>query len=206
MLPLLITGAVTLFIGIITGLTKSIPQIISAVIKLIPIIVKALIDAIPMLIDAGFQMLMGLIKGIIENAPRLLANLAKSLGDMLIGGVKSIFGIKSPSREFFSIGGQIMNGLVNGINDGKTELAKTVDSMSNLVFDTFGSDGLNGNISASLSSSPLINSANPMNGTDFAGSAGGGQVVNYYAAPNNSLDAEQQLFTAIKRAKVLAGW
>ena len=35
---------------------------------------------------------------------------------------------------------------------------------------------------------------------------GNGQTVNYYAAPNQSIDSEQQLFTAIKRAKVLASW
>lgn len=35
--------------------------------------------------------------------------------------------------------------------------------------------------------------------------AGTGQTINYYAAPNASLDSEQQLFTAMRRAKVL-GW
>jgi hypothetical protein len=38
------------------------------------------------------------------------------------------------------------------------------------------------------------------------GMTGGGQTVNYYAAPNQSLDAEQALFQAIKRAKVVASW
>lgn len=33
-----------------------------------------------------------------------------------------------------------------------------------------------------------------------------GQIVNYYAAPNQSLDSEQALFTAMKRAKVAAAW
>jgi phage-related protein len=33
-----------------------------------------------------------------------------------------------------------------------------------------------------------------------------GKTVNYYAAPNESIDAEQALFTALKRAKVLAAW
>lgn len=32
-----------------------------------------------------------------------------------------------------------------------------------------------------------------------------GQTVNYYAAPNNSIDAEQALFVAMRRAKVV-GW
>ena len=32
------------------------------------------------------------------------------------------------------------------------------------------------------------------------------KVVNYYAAPNQSLDSEQALFQAMKRAKVISGW
>lgn len=35
---------------------------------------------------------------------------------------------------------------------------------------------------------------------------GNGKTINYYAAPNQSLDAEQALFTAIRRAKVVAAW
>ena len=33
-----------------------------------------------------------------------------------------------------------------------------------------------------------------------------GKSVNYYAAPNNSIDSEQALFQAMRRAKVVAGW
>jgi len=35
---------------------------------------------------------------------------------------------------------------------------------------------------------------------------GGGKVINYYAAPNQSIDSEQELFTAMRRAKVVAQW
>ena len=34
----------------------------------------------------------------------------------------------------------------------------------------------------------------------------GGPAVNYYAAPNQSLDSEEELFMAMKRAKVVVGW
>ncbi len=37
-------------------------------------------------------------------------------------------------------------------------------------------------------------------------SGGNGGAVNYYAAPNNSIDSEQALFQAMRRAKVVAGW
>lgn len=33
-----------------------------------------------------------------------------------------------------------------------------------------------------------------------------GQTINYYAAPNQSLDAEQALLQAVKRARVITGW
>lgn len=36
--------------------------------------------------------------------------------------------------------------------------------------------------------------------------ASNAQTVNYYAAPNQSIDAEQALFQAIKRAKVVGAW
>lgn len=40
----------------------------------------------------------------------------------------------------------------------------------------------------------------------MVGMAQGGASVNYYAAPNQSLDAEQELFQAMQRAKVVVGW
>jgi hypothetical protein len=36
--------------------------------------------------------------------------------------------------------------------------------------------------------------------------AGSGKAINYYAAPNQSLDSETELFNAMKRAKVVVGW
>ncbi len=37
-------------------------------------------------------------------------------------------------------------------------------------------------------------------------SQGNGGAINYYAAPNNSIDSEQALFQAMRRAKVVANW
>jgi phage-related protein len=38
------------------------------------------------------------------------------------------------------------------------------------------------------------------------GAGNGGKALNYYAAPNQSLDSETELFNAMKRAKVVVGW
>lgn len=39
-----------------------------------------------------------------------------------------------------------------------------------------------------------------------AESYGGGKSLNYFAAPNQSIDSEQELFQAMRRAKVVANW
>jgi hypothetical protein len=36
--------------------------------------------------------------------------------------------------------------------------------------------------------------------------ASGSKSINYYAAPNNSIDSEQALFQAMRRSKVVANW
>jgi len=38
------------------------------------------------------------------------------------------------------------------------------------------------------------------------GISGGGKTINYYAAPNESIDKEEALFKAMRRAKVVAAW
>jgi hypothetical protein len=48
-----------------------------------------------------------------------------------------------------------------------------------------------------------LNKFEEMMGLDGSGQ---GKTINYYAAPNNSLDAEQALFQAIQRSKVVTGW
>ena len=40
----------------------------------------------------------------------------------------------------------------------------------------------------------------------LGGMGGDGKTVNYYAAPNQSIDSEQELFQAMRRAKVVANW
>jgi phage-related protein len=212
MLPLLISAAVTLFIGIITGLSRALPQIISAVVSMIPMIVDALIEAMPQIISAGFQLLVGLIKGIIDNAPRLIGNVVRSLGDMLVNGVKSFFGIKSPSRVFFGIGEMLMVGLANGIADTTDEAMKAMTKVSDLVNSGFAAQSLDADFTANATLNPgaAPNVASPV--SDFATvrddntAAGSSQTIVYNAAPNQSIDAEQALFTALKRAKVLASW
>lgn len=104
--------------------------------------------------------------------------------------------------------------LINGVIDGLNGVGK------------FISDATGGTIGFKLGKIPLLANGGTItgSGTVMVGEQGpellnlgrgasvvpldkaSGQTVNYYAAPNQSIDAEQALFQAIKRAKVVGTW
>lgn len=115
-LPELINGAVQLFMGIV----KAIPQIQSELLKQLPTIIKTivsgLIQGIPDLVKAGGDLLAGLFKGLLN--PTVIWNNIKSLGKSILNGVKSFFGIKSPSKVFEDqIGANLALGIGKGFDD-----------------------------------------------------------------------------------------
>lgn len=134
MIPALIAAAFQLFTGIITGIQNVIPSLVIAVLGLIPQMVSTLIGGIPKLVQAGFEVVAGFARGIIENAPRILGNAIKLIGDTLVNGVKDFLGISSPSKVFAGIGGDVVDGLKKGLADGSKLVAgAAVDLSHNLT-------------------------------------------------------------------------
>ena len=205
MLPELIDAAVTFFVGMIDGMTKAMPEIIAALIELIPDLIDALIKLTPLLIDAGLQLLMGLAKGILDNLPRIVGGILESINNTLIGGVKALFGIASPSKVFAAIGGHIIDGLANGLNDGTEQIQKAVDNIGGIVDSAFGTGGTF-DATATVIGAGAMNVPNPVMDYGQVASTMSSGTVNYYAAPNESIDSEQALNIALKRSKVLAAW
>jgi phage-related protein len=195
-LPLIILGAIQLFLGIIAGLIKALPQIIAAIIKSIPQIVQALIDAIPLFIDAGIQLVGGIIKGIIDSIPLLIQALLNGIGQAIEAG-KALLGIKSPSTVFIGVGKDVVDGMTIGIKKSSADPAKAISEMAKEMI-------LSGE--AYTSSGMLPSLVSPQTGSGGESLNGSNQIVNYYAAPNESIDAERALLQAMQRAKVITGW
>jgi tape measure domain-containing protein len=205
MLPELINAAVILFVGLVTGISKALPQIIEASRAIVPKLVDALLKLMPQLWDLGWQMLGGLAKGIWDAIPQVLGGIVKGIGDSLIGGVKALFGIKSPSRVFAAIGGYIIDGLANGLNDGADRIQKAVDNIGEIIDTAFGTGGTF-DATATVIGAGAMNVPNPVMDYGQVASTMSSGTVNYYAAPNESIDSEQALNIALKRSKVLAAW
>jgi len=119
MLPDIVEAAIDLFFGIVEGLVEATPEILGAIIELIPKITGALIGELPKLLEAGFQILVGIKDGIMNNLSRIASDIASSIFNAINSGVRSFFGIESPSKEMMKIGEDISAGLAEGIKDAE---------------------------------------------------------------------------------------
>jgi hypothetical protein len=81
--------------------------------------------------EVGKNLLTGFYNGIIEKWNNLKKSL-ENLANGIINKFKSVFGIKSPSREFAIIGNYNMMGLEEGMEDMQPEIQRTIDGMFNL--------------------------------------------------------------------------
>lgn len=107
-------------------------------------------------IKMGTDLIDGLLKGIGDSLKNIGAWLQENLVDPIVNGVKSLFGIHSPSTVFAEIGSFLIQGLLNGISSligGVSELIggiwgdikKTISDKTQEILDT--SKAIWGNIS-----------------------------------------------------------
>jgi phage-related protein len=179
MMPTLIDGAFQLFTGLITALINMTPQLLTAVIGLIPQIVSTIIGAIPQLVRAGFEIVSGFARGIIQNAPRILGDAIRSMGNTLVNGVKSFLGIASPSKVFAGLGGDVVDGLKLGLDEGdKLIKGASFDMAQNLKVSAEGAFTANPPApSTSVSAMASVPTSNVINLTVNAGMGADGSRI-----------------------------
>ena len=172
-LPKIIQMGITLIVKLGEGLIKAIPQLISKV----PQIISSLLNAITSggfskMLNAGRDLLNkvkeGIVAGIgslasigtnivqglwngINNAKDWVLGKIKGFGKSILNGIKSIFGIHSPSTVFRD---QVGKNLALGIGEGfEDEMANVTSEMQNAIPTSFDTDLNVGTGSASGSSS-----------------------------------------------------
>lgn len=165
-LPTLIPQIVEAIMQIIPALIKNIPQFIKAGLKLIAGVVKGVIlgvaQAVKSVYDLGKKMVdklksmfsgksiweIGkmLVQGIwngIKNVTSWVLDKIKGFGKSVLGGIKKIFGIGSPSKEFAIIGKFNIMGLEEGMKKESIKLQDQLDTMFDLSPSLYGSSSLN---------------------------------------------------------------
>lgn len=162
LMPQIVQGIMTL----IPALIKTIPEFIKAGLKLVGGIIKGIINGIAQAVktvaDLGVKMVNKLksmfsgksiwqigemlVKGLwngIKNVTGWITDKIKGFGKSVLKGIKKIFGISSPSKEFEIIGKYNIMGLEEGMQKENLKLQDSFDSMFDLSPNLYGSSSLN---------------------------------------------------------------
>lgn len=141
-LPTLIASAVTLIGNFAQSIIQNLPQIIQAGVNLVGSLVMGLIQSIPALLVGTAQLLGTIMQSLADLGPQALnkmleiggniveglkqgfLNAWNGIGDFfnekfngLVGGIKSLLGIASPSTEFAGMGTNMVAGLQQGFDE-----------------------------------------------------------------------------------------
>lgn len=130
-IPQILSIAPQIIMALATGLIKSIPTLVKSIPQIVMAIVNGFKNGIGNMLDIGKNLVQGLWNGI-NNAKKWVLDKIKGFGKSIVSGIKGIFGIHSPSKVMFEIGGYLDKGFINGIEDMEKDINKQVDA-------TFGS-------------------------------------------------------------------
>lgn len=112
--------------AIATGLAQAIPQIFTAAKDLLWQIIEAVPEIVVGIAGAVPDIIAGIVNGLIGGIGAVW-DAACELGSGILNGIKSFFGINSPSTVMAEQGDYLVQGLVNGIASMPAELAAYLD-------------------------------------------------------------------------------
>ena len=161
--PQLLSAALRIILALAEGLIRFIPQLISKIPQIIKSMISAFKQGIGDFVNIGKNLLNGLWEGI-KNTKDWLLNKIKGFAKTITNGIKSFFGIHSPSRLFRDeIGKNLILGvgvafekdddLINKqISDFGDDVYKKMQGAVNMETGKMAFSGTTGSVSQILSS------------------------------------------------------
>jgi phage-related protein len=128
--PEILKKGVDLFMQIAIGAIRAIPRIVKSIPEIIDAIADGFVEAWPEIVEIGKDIVRGLWDGIASLAGWLGDKVSGFLGD-IVGGVKDVLGIHSPSRVFSGIGENMAQGLGKGWDNEFSDVKKGITSGMN---------------------------------------------------------------------------
>lgn len=177
-LPTLLDTGVELILELANGLIEGIPDLLAELPTIIAEIVKGLLtEGVPALLDAGADLLMGLFEGMLD--PSAIWENVKKVCGGIFDGIKSFFGIKSPSKLFRDeIGKFLGEGMALGVGDGFDD---SITGVNKAIVRSMGDLGVNVPVGVK-------------NGTGALASGSAGVVVNQYNTYTNSKGSRYEIY------------
>ena len=132
----IILAAGDLMSGLIRGLIEALPRVLYRLPEIIIAIASGLLKGVGSIVDVGTQMVRGLFEGI-RNAGTWLYNKLRGWVSNVLGWVKRLFGIHSPSKVFADeIGKFIPPGITVGVEEAMPralrDMGQELSALSNI--------------------------------------------------------------------------
>lgn len=140
--PLFLKAGSQLIGGLIAGMIKSVPVLLSHIPKLISSIFNYLKQLPRLTVEVGINLVKGLWNGI-SNVTGWVLGKIRGFGKSILNGIKGIFGIHSPSKEFAWVGKMNAEGLVEGMDGMEKEVQQSFDGMFDLSPQLHGTSSTN---------------------------------------------------------------
>jgi phage-related protein len=134
-IPLLIEMGITLIVQLGVGLIKAIPNLIKAIPQIISSIVNGFANYRSNMGDVGLNLVKGIWNGI-KDATGWILDKIKGFGQSVLDGIKSVFGIHSPSRLFKDeVGKNLALGVGEGFADTMADVSAEMQGAIPTSFD-----------------------------------------------------------------------
>lgn len=136
--PKIMEAGIKLTVMLGEGLIKAIPQLVRQLPKIITSIVTGLRAGLSSMATVGFDLVKGIWSGI-SDATGWIMDKIKGFGKAITNGIKSIFGIHSPSTVFRDeVGKNLALGLGEGFTDEMSSITKDMNNAIPTDFEVNG--------------------------------------------------------------------
>lgn len=125
--PVILDAGIALLMGIVDSIPAVLPLVLNGMTYLQETLVSTIIGYIPNMVTAGQNLMRGLANGI-GSAVDWVVGKVRELCSNAVDALKNFFGIHSPSRLMYEMGGYIGEGLANGIDATSDMVAKSWDA------------------------------------------------------------------------------
>lgn len=143
-LPKLLAAGVQLIVTLGLGLIQAVPELIANIPTVLAAIIGGLSAGISKIKDIGKNIVKGLWEGI-KGMANWVKEKVSGFFDGIVGSVKDLLGIHSPSRVFAGIGGYMAEGLGKGFGSEIKGVQRQIDrSMQGLIPDVSSTVSLSG--------------------------------------------------------------
>ena len=160
-LPKIIEMGVKLVVQLAVGLVKAIPQLVASLPQIVTAIISGIGKAATSIVSVGKNIVTGLWSGVSSMISWVKNKISGFVGD-IVGGIKSLLGIHSPSRVFAGIGDNMAKGLGDGFTDEMDKVSKDINNAIPTDFDVDARVGANTQTSGSGSGGTVITYTGPL--------------------------------------------